>query len=106
MLSTPQLIERPAQHYVAIPARVTMQSMMGLLPKLWPEVAEWLTARGLTPSGAPLIRWVVIDMANEMLIEVGLPVAEPVTGDERVVAGTLPAGPYAVTVHSGHYADL
>jgi len=106
MLSTPRLIERPAQHYVAIPARVTMQSMVGLLPRLWPEVAAWLGARGIAPSGAPLIRWVVIDMAREMRIEVGLPVAKAVAGDGRVVAGTLPAGRYAVAVHHGHYNEL
>ena len=106
MISTPQLIERPAQPYVAIPARVTMQSMMGLLPKLWPEVAGWLGARGFAPSGAPLIRWVVIDMAREMQIEIGFPVAHLVVGDDRVHAGALPAGRYAVAVHSGHYDQL
>jgi len=106
MISTPQLIERPAQPYVAIPARVTMQSMMGLLPKLWPEVAGWLGARGFAPSGAPLIRWVVIDMAREMQIEIGFPVAHLVVGDDRVRAGALPAGRYAVAVHSGHYDQL
>jgi effector-binding domain-containing protein len=38
--------------------------------------------------------------------EAGLPVATAVAGAGQVEASTLPAGPAAVTVHTGRYEDL
>jgi effector-binding domain-containing protein len=46
------------------------------------------------------MRYHVIDMAGEMDVEVGVPVADA-QGDQRAVAGTLPAGRYASLVYSG-----
>src|SRR5215472_16933119 len=40
--------------------------------------------------GPPLIRYLVIDMAGELQIELGVPVAAPVTASGRVQPGVLP----------------
>jgi DNA gyrase inhibitor GyrI len=48
----------------------------------------------------------VIDMARNLEVEAGCTVAEPVTGDGRLVAGTLPAGRYATLRHVGHPSSL
>ncbi len=47
---------------------------------------------GITPAGRRFLRYHVIDMAGEMDIEVGAPVATPLPGDDRVRPGLLPAG--------------
>jgi hypothetical protein len=49
---------------------------------------------------------VVIDMERELQVEAGIPVAEPVPGDDTVLAGTLPAGRYATVTHTGHPDQL
>jgi GyrI-like small molecule binding protein len=50
----------------------------------------------------PFLRLYVIDMANELDVEAGVPVALPVIGDDPVFAGILPAGRYVDYVHVGH----
>ncbi|HZO90190.1 MAG TPA: GyrI-like domain-containing protein [Chthonomonadaceae bacterium] len=52
-------------------------------------------------SGPPFLRYHVIDMAGDMDIEVGFPVATPHAGEGRVSAGVLPAGRYANLIYIG-----
>jgi len=97
---------RPDQPYAAIPAEVSMDGFGDLLGPLWGEVFGWLGTRGIEPAGPPLIRYKVIDMERTMQIEVGVPVAAPIDGDDRVIGGVLPAGRYAVLSHFGDYSGL
>src|SRR6185369_16534760 len=77
-----------------------------LLGPLWKEVSTWLYSKGITPAGPPIIRYLTTDMDKGLDIEVGFPIATEVPGNDRVSVVTLPAGRYAVTVHSGPYDDL
>jgi len=70
------------------------------------EVFGWLGDRGLAPAGPPFLKYNVIDMARELEMENGVPVAAPVKGDDLVVAGVLPAGRYATVTHTGHPSEL
>jgi effector-binding domain-containing protein len=106
MINEPKIEDRNDQHYVGIRTQVTMQELGTLLPPLWGEVYGWLANKGLKPTGAPLWRYRVIDMAAKLGIDVGVPVATPVTGDNRITADTLPAGRYATIVYTGPYEGL
>jgi len=91
-----------AEHpYVAIPASVSMQTIGTVVPPLNGEVFRWLAAKGIAPAGPPFWRYNVIDMSRELQVEAGVQIATAVTGDERVVAGVLPAGRYATLRHTG-----
>ena len=63
-----------------------MQELGKVLPPLWGEVYRWLASKGLKPAGAPLWRYRVIDMAAKLEIDVAVPVAAAVIGDNRVIA--------------------
>jgi effector-binding domain-containing protein len=112
MLTEPEVVEFAAQPYVAIRARVTMQTMDKVLVPLHPQVFGWLAERdippawraqqGADPVGLPFWKYNVIDMARELEVEVGVPVAAAVDGDDRVLAGVLPAGRYATLRYTGH----
>jgi effector-binding domain-containing protein len=102
MITQPRLEYRPEQHFVAIRQHVSVP-FGPLLGPLWGEVGGWLGARGLTPAGPPIIRYLTCDMSKDLYIEVGFPVAAAVTGDERVFAEVFPAGRYATLVYSGPY---
>src|SRR5262249_23559855 len=54
----------------------------------------------------PIIRYFVIDMAADLQIELGVPVAAPVAASGRIRPGVLPAGRYAVVRHVGPYDEL
>ena len=47
------------------------------------EVFGWLGARGLAPAGPPFLRYDVIDIARQIEIDNGVPVAAPVDGESN-----------------------
>jgi effector-binding domain-containing protein len=102
MFTEPKVEDRPEQHYAGIRTQATMDELgSGIIPQLHGETMAWLRARGLAPSGAPFLRYHVIDMACNLDIEMAWPVDAAITGDGRVNAGTLPAGRYASLIYTG-----
>lgn len=102
MWSEPKIVARQPRPYAAFKVLVTMEEIGRVVPPLTGEIFGWLAGHGVTPSGPPFWKYNVIDMERELEIEAGVTVDEPVAGDERVVAGTLPGGTYATLVHTGH----
>jgi effector-binding domain-containing protein len=106
MIISPKIVERTEQPYVAIKSVVKMEEIGPTAGKLFGEVFGWLSGHGLTPAGAPFFRYNVIDMERGLEIEFALPTAAPAPGDDRVLAGVLPAGRYASLIHVGPYDQL
>jgi effector-binding domain-containing protein len=102
----PSIVERAAAPYAAIQVKVTMDKMGEVVPPLNREVFAWLAAHGGAPNGPPFWKYNVIDMAHSLEIEAGVTVAQPVEGDGRVIASTLPAGRYVTMRHLGHPSTL
>ncbi|MEV0407753.1 GyrI-like domain-containing protein [Actinoallomurus sp. NPDC050550] len=105
MSPEPIVIERPQQPYVAIRAIVSMQTISEAAAR-FPAVFAWLAARGLTPAGAPFLKYDSIDMPGRLEIEVGIPVGTSVDGDGEVVSGVLSPGRYASLTVVGPPSDL
>lgn len=104
MITEPKLENRIDQHYIAIRTQVTMQELgTGVIPQLHREVRAWLENQGLAPTGAPFIRYRVINMMEKLDIEMGWPVANALSGNDRICADVLPAGRYASLVYIGPY---
>ena len=82
MSQEPKIEERAAQHYAGIQATVPMGGISGAVDDAFPELFGWLAGQGIAPSGPPFIRYLVIDMAGKMQIELGVPVAAPVTASQ------------------------
>jgi len=101
MITEPKVENRGAQHYVAIRTQATMQELDTAIPQRLGEVFAWLAQQGAAPAGAPFARYLVIDMEALLDMEVGVPVATALPGDDRICAGVLPAGRYASLVYTG-----
>jgi effector-binding domain-containing protein len=106
MTHDPQVQARAAQHYAGIPVTVTMDGLSAAVDSGLPELFGWLASQGIAPAGPPFISYLVIDMAGKMQIELGVPVAAPVTASGRVQPGSLPEGKYLVLRHTGPYHGL
>ena len=106
MSDGPQIEERAALHYAGIRMTVTMDGISGAVDEAFPELFGWLAGQGIAPGGAPFIRYLVIDMAAGLQLDLGVPVDAPVTASGRVQPGVLPAGRYAVLRHTGPYDGL
>jgi effector-binding domain-containing protein len=101
MIGKPKLEERAAQPYVGIRTSVTMQELPSVIPQAHVEIFGWLGKQGVAPTGAPFIRYYVIDMAGKLDIELGVPVASALSGTERISSHVLPAGRYASLIYVG-----
>lgn len=105
MIAEPKLEDRDAQHYIGIRSQVTMQELPAAMDQLG-EVFSWLKSRGVAPTGAPFIRYLVIDMEAKLEIDVAVPVASAMAGEDRIIADVLPAGRYVTLLYTGDYSNL
>ena len=106
MSETPEIVTRAEQPYVALRGHVSMAEI-GAFAVRTGEVFAWLGAHGVAPAGPPFLKYNVIDMARQLEIDNGVPVAMPVDGaDGDVIAGVIPAGRYATLTHVGHPSEL
>ena len=92
--------ERTEQPYLGITASVTMGDFSPVIDRT-SEIFERLAERGVEPAGPPFFRYKVIDMERELVVEAGVPVADPVVIDD-LDADVLPAGRYVTTTFTGH----
>ncbi len=98
-------MQRDAQPYVGRRESITMTEFAHVadhLPAMFGGPAE----RGVAVTGPPFLRYRLIDMSAELVVEAGIPVAGPVEVDEPTFTGTLPAGRYATVSHVGHPDEL
>lgn len=100
-ISEPWTEQRREQCHAGIRLRVTMQDLDEAIPPVVDEVATWMAERGVEPAGVPLVRYHVIDMAEELDITVGFPVPVGTRGDDRILIDSLPGGRYAALVFTG-----
>jgi effector-binding domain-containing protein len=106
MITSPKIVERGEQPYVAVKSVVSMKEIGAVAGKFLGEIFGWAAGHGLAPAGAPFFKYNVVDMERGLEIEFGVPTASLVTGDDRVLAGVLPAGRYASLVYRGPYEQL
>lgn len=105
IVNGPVLERRAEVATLGIRETVPFRTMLSNRDRLLAELIDWLAARGIEPSGSFFLRLHVVDMSALMDIEVGVEV-EPDGGgralgaaDDRVRAGCLPAGDYAVLAY-------
>jgi effector-binding domain-containing protein len=107
MHGTPEIQQRPAQPYAGIRMNVTMSGLPAAMDGAFPELFGWLASRGITPAGAPFVRYHVIDMDAELEIEPAVPAdLPPGAADGRVAPGVMPGGQYVVLRHTGPYTGM
>jgi effector-binding domain-containing protein len=97
---------RAAQPYAGIAVRVAMDGLSGAVDEAFPELFGWLAAQDIPAAGPPFIRYLVVDMAAELRIELAVPVSVDFRGSERIQPGVLPAGRYVTLRHTGPYDGL
>lgn len=101
MITKPQIEERAEQPYAGIRTLARLDEFGTVIPQLLDEIFDWLAEQDIKPSGPSFMRYHVINMADKMDVELGVPVVSPVSGDGRVSGGALPAGRYASLIYTG-----
>ena len=97
IVSGPRLEARAEVATLGIRETVPFRTMLSNRDRLLAELIEWMTQRGVEPSGPFFLRLHVVNMAENMDVEVGAAASGP--ADDRVRAGVVPAGDYAVLAY-------
>jgi effector-binding domain-containing protein len=105
MLSEPKFITREPQPYAAIRLSVEQPEIPQKAPPLIGEILGW-AAQHARQAGPAFFNYTAMEPGRPMEMEVGVPVAESIEGDGRVVGGTLPGGRYVTVTWTGPYDRL
>ncbi len=97
-----ELSERPAQAALTIRTRTAVQDLPQLIGKAYSAIIQHLTQLGQYPAGAPFAAYYNMDMQN-LDVELGFPVPKELPGKDEIKASRIPAGKYAVVLHTGPY---
>jgi effector-binding domain-containing protein len=99
----------PAQPVAATRATTTLREITAAIGRGMAAVEAELERQGIEPAGPPLVVYhaeQVLDTDTSAPIEICWPVAARFEGTGEVYGTELAAGPAAVTVHRGPYAEI
>jgi len=104
----PKFAKRHAQPYAGIRSRLQRGQIPEHVPRTLSALLAFLQKHQVHTTGAPLIRYLVVDYSTgELEIDVGIPVgAATLPGDDRVRSAQIPAGTFATVIHRGSYDAL
>ncbi|MFF7293889.1 hypothetical protein ACFY9N_15270 [Microbacterium sp. NPDC008134] len=96
----PRIEARAERPSLGIRIVTPFRGMLAVRDALITELSSWLDDHHVAAGGPFFLRLHRVDMAGDMEIEVGL-LDTIAPGDERVRAGSSPAGEYAVLAYRG-----
>ena len=99
-----EIVEQPAQPTLSIRAKSAVQDLPQLLGKGYGAIMGYLGELGVDPSGEPFVIYYNMDMQN-LDIELGFPVIQPLPGKGEIHAARMEAGKVATCLYVGPYAD-
>lgn len=104
----PNITKREAQPYAGIRHALEREKLSEFVPGSLNTAFGFLQKHQLHATGAPLIRYWVVDYnTGEIEIEVGVPVAATTLPADAVVhSAQIPAGTFATVIHRGPYDAL
>ncbi|GLY07472.1 MULTISPECIES: GyrI-like domain-containing protein [Actinoplanes] len=101
----PTIVLREPQHYLGRRESIAMTEFARLADQL-PGMFAGLARQGVPIAGPPFFRYRVIDMAAEMVVEAGIPLANAIPVEPPDFVDVLPGGRYATITHIGHPGEL
>ena len=104
MLYDCEIVEQPAQPTLSIRTRAAVQELPQVLGKGYGAIMQYLGEVGVSPTGHPFVIYYNMDM-QDMDIELGFPVLQPLPGKGEVHAARMEAGKVATCLYVGPYAD-
>ena len=100
-----ELQQRNPQFVVSIRSIVRIDQLGEVMDERMQALREFMQQRGIQPAGPPFVRYHTFG-ETETDLETGVPVAEPVAGEGRIVGSELPGGPVITTWHFGSHDTL
>ncbi|MDW5596620.1 GyrI-like domain-containing protein [Conexibacter stalactiti] len=103
MAAAPRIERREPEHCLALAIAGPTTEFSAHIDEGFPDLFRRLGELGITPAGAPFIRYGIFQPEGRFALDICVPVAPGSAGDDRLRPAELPAGDYAVHVHRGAY---
>ena len=100
-----EIKEQAAQPTLSVRAHTPIDGLPKLLGESYGKIAGYLAKLGEEPTGAPFAAYYNMDMQN-LDVEIGFPVAKPLTGQGDIRASEVPGGKLGCALHTGQYSDI
>ena len=92
----------PAQNTLFVRVHTSMQDLGSTMGQCLGKVMAYLGEQKQYPAGAPFASYQNMS-GGSVDAEIGFPVAQAMSGNGDVIAGTIPANTYATCIHQGPY---
>lgn len=101
----PELINLASRPALSIRTRTRVSDIAALFGKGYASIALLLKARGKAPISPPFALYYNMDM-DDLDVEFGFPVDEPLEGSGSVIASATPSGKAVTTLYIGPYEEV
>ena len=99
---TCEIKDHPERPTLSVRTRAAVQDLPQLFGQTYGALMQYMSEMGAQPAGMPFAAYYNMDMQN-LDIEIGFPVTQLLPDRGEIKSGTLPAGKYAFTIHTGPY---
>lgn len=105
MIEQFEIAQQPEQPVLSIRTRTAVGKLPQEIGKAYQAIAEYLQEIGQPPQSAPFTAYYNMDM-EDLDVEMGFPVSQPITGKGDINISSIPAGPQASCMYRGSYSGM
>lgn len=103
-ISKINLLEQPEQHVLSIRTTIHFNDYPNTAKQAYRAIMEYASCNGLLLSGGPFVCYHNDNLEN-LDVEMGFPVAKPVSGNNDIAAYTIPVQKAVSGIFLGAYED-
>ena len=105
MMEQFEISQQPEQPVLSIRTRTAVENLPQEIGKAYQVIAEYMQEIGQPPQNAPFTAYYNMDM-EDLDVEMGFPVSQPLAGKGKIKASSIPAGPQASCMYRGSYSGM
>lgn len=104
-ISNIEILKKAEQPTLYIRTKTKVENLPSLIGESFGKMAAYLDETGELLSDVPYVAYHNMDMQN-LDVEIGMPVAEPLQGKEDIRSGFIPAGKVIFCMYRGAYGEM
>ena len=105
MIEQIEISQQPEQPVLSIRTRTAVGTLPQEIGKAYQAIMEYMQEIGQPPLSAPFTAYYNMDM-EDLDVEMGFPVSQPLAGMNDIKASSIPAGPQASCMYRGPYSGM
>ncbi len=100
-----QIVETEEQPVLSVKTTTSVSNMPNVVGRVYGSIVNYIVEKGEEPIGPAFIAYYNMDMEN-LIVEIGFPIAKKIEGKDDIVLRYIPAGRKATGFHKGPYGEI